>query len=132
MVSARLGIVRAARGRGGIDVQRRPWDAAYPRVDGATALPLGEGMMNVAASNPSLDGARDAWEAAELEDAFWREHYGQYLEQYPDQFVAVSEGEVVATDSDLQQLMRILEAKRLDARRVWVRFMTTDPRRVMH
>ena len=88
--------------------------------------------MNVGARTPSLGGAHDAWEAAEVEEAFWREHHGQYLEQYPDQFVAVSEGEVVATDSNLQQLMRILEARRLDPRRVWVRFVTADPRRLMH
>ena len=82
-------------------------------------------------ATPSLDGADEAWAAAEEEDTFWHEHYGQYLEQYPDQFVAVSDGAVVATDSDLQQLLRILRKKGLDPRRVWVRFMTADPRRVM-
>ena len=88
-------------------------------------------MGDMGASTPSLEGAQRARAAAEAEDAFWREHYGQYLEQYPDQFVAVSGGAVVATDSDLQHLLRILDKKGLDPRRVWVRFMTADPRRVM-
>ena len=82
-------------------------------------------------STPSLKGAREAWAAADQEDAFWREHYRQFLDQYPEQFVAVHNGQVVATDSDLRQLIRILEKKRLDRRQVWVRFMTADPRRVM-
>jgi hypothetical protein len=83
-------------------------------------------------SSPSLDSAHEAWAAAEREDAFWREHYAQILEQYPEQFVAVQNGMVVAADSDLQQLLRILEKKRVDRRQVWVRFMTADARRVMH
>ena len=82
-------------------------------------------------ATPSQEGVRAAWQAADAEEAFWRQHYGSYLEQHPDQFVAVHEGKVVATDSDLGQLLRILEAKRLDPRRVWVRFVTADPGRLM-
>jgi uncharacterized protein YifE (UPF0438 family) len=82
-------------------------------------------------STPSLDSAHEAWGAAEKEDAFWRKHHAQLLEQYPEQFVAVESGTVVATDSDLQQLLRILEKKQLDRQQVWVRFMTADARRVM-
>jgi hypothetical protein len=82
------------------------------------------------ASVPSFDPTGEAWERAAAEREFWREHHQQYLEQYPEQFVAVHDGAVVA-DSDLEQILRILEKKRLEPGRVWVRFITADAGRVM-
>ena len=82
-------------------------------------------------TTPEIEGLHKAWEAAEVEEAFWREHYGQFLEQYPDQFVAVHDGDIVATSPDLQQLLRSLDERRLEPRQVWVRFVTADVRRVM-
>jgi hypothetical protein len=90
-----------------------------------------EGVGVVATDTPDLENIRGALAAADEEDAFWREHYNDYLEQYPEQFVAVSAGKVVATDSDLKQLLRILDKKGLEPRGVWIRFVTADPRRVM-
>ena len=79
---------------------------------------------------PSLEGAHEALKAAEQRSAFWHEHYREFLERYPEQFVAVSEGSVVAADSDLHKLQSILKSRGFDPRRVWVRFITTDVRRV--
>ncbi len=81
----------------------------------------------MAASTSHQEDAQRAWEAAEREDAFWRERYGTYLEQYPDRFVAVSEGQVVATSPDLRHLVGVLEGKGLDPRRVWVRYIAATP-----
>ena len=39
---------------------------------------------------PSFESARRARQAAEGEDAFWRNRYDEYLKKYPDQFVAVA------------------------------------------
>ena len=82
-------------------------------------------------TTPDIEGLHMAWEAAEAEDAFRHEHYSRLLEQYPDQFVAVHDGHVVATSPDLQQLLRSLDERRLEPRQVWVRFVTADVRRVM-
>jgi CII-binding regulator of phage lambda lysogenization HflD len=77
----------------------------------------------VATDTPSLGSARDAWVAADKEEAFWRDHYGSYLDRYPDRFVAVYGGRVVATSPDLRHLVGILEGKGLDIQRVWVRYI---------
>lgn len=81
-------------------------------------------------TTPSLEGAHAALEAAESRATFWQEHQREFLERYPEQFVAVSEGSVVAADSDLDKLLGILRSRGLDPRRVWVRFITPDVRRV--
>lgn len=46
-------------------------------------------------------------EAARLR-AFWCEHRDHFLEKYPEQFVAMNEGTVVAANSDLFMLVREL------------------------
>ena len=83
------------------------------------------------ANTPGLEEAREALEAAEREQAFWRDHYGELLQQYPDQFVAVRDGVVVATNPDLQRLLERLAHQKMEPTAVWVRFLATDPRRLM-
>ena len=75
-----------------------------------------------------LDEDIVAWAAAEEEDVFWRDHYDGYVEQYPDRFVAVAGGQVVAASSDLRHLLGIIEGKGLDVRRTWVRYIAATPR----
>ena len=86
-----------------------------------------------AADAPSLDSpaVRAARKAAEDQLRFWTEHHAELLDRYPDQFVAVVNNEVVATSSDLLQVVQALEAKGLEPRRAWVRFITADPRRYL-
>ncbi len=80
---------------------------------------------------PSLDKAATAWKEADREQAFWEQHYGEYLERYPEQFVAVHDGVVVGTGVDLPLLVRILEEKGYDLRTVWLRFIATGAHRVL-
>jgi hypothetical protein len=83
------------------------------------------------ATIPSLQDAQEAWEAAEAEQHYWREHYADLLRQYPDQFVAIRDGTVVARNPDLQQLLQSLKHQGIAPTQVWVRFLATDPRRLM-
>jgi hypothetical protein len=78
----------------------------------------------VLARIPGLEESREALEAAEREQDFWRDHYGELLQQFPDHFVAVREGAVVATNPDLQQLLESLKHQGIE-------FLATDPRRLM-
>ncbi len=94
----------------------------------------GRGVNDMGLATPSLEGARAAWAAAEAGDAFWREHYAAYLDQYPDQFVAVVKdrgrkdyGHAVAADPDLDRLIGMIKARGLDVQRVWVRYMAATP-----
>ena len=83
-------------------------------------------------TRPRVEGVHEAWAAADAEDAFWSEHYRQILDRYPDQFVAVHEGAVVATAPGLRQLLHALNEKALVRRQVWVKYVTADPRRLRH
>ena len=80
-------------------------------------------------TTPSLEGARKAWAMAKREDAFWRDHYQEYLDRYPDQFVAVAMADerIVAADPDLDRLIGLIKDRGLDVRRVWVRYMAATP-----
>ena len=64
---------------------------------------------------PALDRdlAAAAQRDAEREHAFWHEHVQELLRRYPDQLVAVQNGEVVAASGDLLDLVSQLEAKGL-------------------
>jgi hypothetical protein len=84
-----------------------------------------------APSTPDLEGAREAWDAAEREQVFWQEHYRELLQQYPDQFVAVRDGQVVAAHPDLQPLLKKLKHQGIDPTHAWVHYLATDPRRLM-
>jgi Family of unknown function (DUF5678) len=86
-----------------------------------------EAIVVMATTPPNLDNAREAWERAEAQETFWRDHYREFLEEYPNEFVAVIDGAVVATDSDLQHLLWILEKKGVSRQGAWVRFIATDP-----
>ncbi len=81
---------------------------------------------------PSIESARRAWEEAEREDAFWRDHYDGYLKQYPDQFVAVAkaDGQFVAADAELKRLLDAINASGFGPRQVWVRWMAATPMRI--
>src|SRR4051812_22132699 len=77
---------------------------------------------------PDLETAREAWDAAEREQDFWRQHYGELLKQYPDQFVAVLDGQVVAASADLQRILKTLKQQGIDLTGVWLEFLGTNPR----
>ena len=80
---------------------------------------------------PSIETARPLWEEARAEDAFWSQHLRELLRRYPDQFVAVANGMVVATSPSLGDLINELQRREIDIGRVWLRFMATDSRRFM-
>lgn len=70
---------------------------------------------------PTLD------EAAEIR-AFWAAHYQEFLARYPNEYVAVRDGDVVAASESLAELEGALRDRRLDPRRdVWIEYIDTDP-----
>ncbi len=85
--------------------------------------------MTIAA--PDRDKILDAWKKADEEQAFWSSRYGELLERYPDRFVAVVNGAVVAADPDIERLIRMIEGQGLELTEVWIRFVTTNPRGLM-
>jgi hypothetical protein len=81
---------------------------------------------------PTTEQWAELDEAARAEQVYWEEHFPEFLERYPEQFVAVRESEVVAVSPDLLLLVGILEGKELKPTEVWVRFITADPAHILH
>jgi hypothetical protein len=54
-------------------------------------------------------------EAIQLEK-FWADHYEELLARYPEQFVAVRDGDVMASNPDLAMLIYDLRDKNLSPR----------------
>jgi hypothetical protein len=73
-------------------------------------------------TTPELSTDSQAWKDAEARRAFWNKHYERFLKEYPDQFVAVRDGEIVATSPRLVELADQLEARGLAPTDVWIEF----------
>ena len=71
------------------------------------------------------------WEQAAAEEAFWQEHHHEFIKTYPDQFVAVRGGAVVAVASNLRALVGELQARGLNPADVWVRFIAATRRAIL-
>lgn len=85
----------------------------------------------MALAPPRLNSARAAIADAEAEQAFWASHHAELMAKYPEEFVAVSKGAVVAHSPKLQQLIQLIEGLHVDPTHVWVRFVTADQRNML-
>jgi hypothetical protein len=83
----------------------------------------------MATTLPDLGGLATAWNQAEEQQQFWESRSAEFLEMYPDRFVAVHNEEVVAVADRLEELLDMLKSRGLDRRSVWVRFIMSDPKR---
>jgi hypothetical protein len=69
----------------------------------------------------------EAWERSAERRAFWAAHYEEYLAKYPEQFVAVQDGKVKATNPQLAGLIAELRRQRIEPRDCWIEFLSADP-----
>ena len=77
---------------------------------------------------PTLDRPQPGVEEARAIHEFWAEHIEAFREKYPDRFVAVRDGKVVADDPDLVMLVYRLRDIGLDARAdVAIEFVGSEP-----
>lgn len=72
-----------------------------------------------------------SYKNARDEDAFWAEHGRALATKFPGRFVAIHDGCPIAVSDDLLDLVALIEAKGLTARDTWIRFLTTDPARLI-
>lgn len=117
------------RGARWAEVERAP-----PKVDTVYAIfdaLIGREEGVLAQVTPGLAGARKAWKDADAEEAFWHDHYAEFLQKYPEQFVAVLRGEVIAVGADLFEIAGLLESKAIAPASVWHRFITANPERMI-
>jgi hypothetical protein len=84
---------------------------------------------NMNETGAGLEGlVRAALREGAAQQEYWDQHQPELQRHYPDQFVAVLGGEVVATGKNLPELIAALEHADLDARRTWLRFVEATPR----
>jgi len=76
-------------------------------------------------ATPAVNPRPSIQEAAATQ-RYWDDHYAELLEQFPEQFVAVRDGTVVASHRDLAMLLYDLQDRGLDARTdVAIEFVTS-------
>ena len=68
------------------------------------------------------------FERADREQAFWQEHSEEFKARYPDQWVAVRDGSVIAVNKSLRGLNGELARQGLKPTEAWVGFMGATPR----
>lgn len=88
-------------------------------------------MSTEPAPPPPIETAEAALREADREQAFWDAHADDLGRRHAGAFVAVLDGHMVATATDLHQLHQRLQDRGIDVRRTWVRFLSGDPRRLM-
>jgi hypothetical protein len=81
----------------------------------------------MAAPNPDPAALRTALKAAHAEQEYWESHWEEMLTRYPEQFVAVFEGNVVAHGSDLRDLYESVVEAGIDPPSAWVKYITDTP-----
>ncbi len=86
----------------------------------------GVAVAEVSGGATMIQGTDDlsaVWERAERERAFWKTDRADLTRRYPDQFVAVIDERVIATDADLLVLTERLRTEGHDIRDAWIAFM---------
>ena len=76
---------------------------------------------------PTAEDINAMFHEARREQAFWADSYRRMVQLYPDLFVAVHQGKVVATGADLDTVSAELRAAGLQPGDAWVRFMMATP-----
>ncbi|MGH2587731.1 MAG: DUF5678 domain-containing protein, partial [Dehalococcoidia bacterium] len=79
------------------------------------------------ASEEVLAWFREAWR----ESGFWQENYQRLAKEYPDQHLAVRDGEVIAVGKDPWELVSNIRAAGFEPSDVWMRFIPAKPLRLL-
>ena len=74
----------------------------------------------------STEEILDSITAAEKRYAYLDSRREELLEKYPDQFVAVTDNDVVATAKTMKKLLSELKKKGLESKDVSIKFMATE------
>lgn len=80
--------------------------------------------MSTAAAD--VDIPQEVWDRADRALRFWTEHHEELLRKYPEQIVAMKDGEIVAAHATLSALRDDIEGRGLDITRdVSCKFITS-------
>src|SRR5262249_24968822 len=57
--------------------------------------------------------AKEVWQRTESERGFWQAHERDYLDKYPNEFIALQDGQVIVHETNLDELVAELEEQDL-------------------
>ena len=77
---------------------------------------------------PALERPEALWERGARERRYWDEHERELQARYPERFVAVRAGAVVATAADLHELVQHLQSLSVPPGEVSVQYMDRPER----
>ncbi len=106
------------------EVMRLRWEdpADWPKPEPYVPPPP------VELSEEDLPQIREAFAEGERRRDFWAANYRRLAAIYPEQFIAVRDGCVVAAEPDLVPLVDRLADLSLDLRDTYIEFMALNPR----
>jgi hypothetical protein len=81
-------------------------------------------------TSTSPEDIRRRFERAREERAFWEANYLDLLARYPDEWIAVENGEVIARASHVWDLVQDLEAQGIEPRTAWITFLNATRRSI--
>jgi hypothetical protein len=81
-------------------------------------------------TSTSPEEVRRRFKRGREERAFWAAHYLDLLARYPDEWVAVENGEVIARAAHVWDLVQELEARGKDPRTTWTTFLNATDRSI--
>jgi hypothetical protein len=76
------------------------------------------------------EGLARRFQRAKEEEAYWERHYPDFLAKYPDQWVAVHDGKLIARTEHLSELVQELERQGFDPRETWFTFLNATRRAI--
>lgn len=82
-------------------------------------------------ASPTVEDAERAWQERQAKKQYWGEHYQEFLKRWPNQFVAVYKGDVIAVSPDLETVFEPTTNRGLPPQRLWLRFITDDPSKLL-
>jgi hypothetical protein len=76
------------------------------------------------------EGMARRFQQAREERAYWETHYPELLAQYPDEWVAVGDGKVIAHTQHVWDLLQRLDREGLDPRDSWITYLNATRRAI--
>lgn len=71
----------------------------------------------------NLEELKPALERAYIEQAFWEDQADALRKDYPDQFVAIHQGCVIAAGPELETVIEQLKHRGLEIQDIWLRYI---------
>ncbi len=88
--------------------------------------------MVTTARTAATEELKQAFFKAAAQEEFWRVHWEEFRQTYPDLFVVIQQGEVIEVGPDLVQLVGRLTARGIVPGECWIRYVIDQSITILH